>query len=427
MRWQEGAYRQVGKHVKQWELRYLERIDDGNGQSKTIQRAVRLGLVADIGPNKKHAKRLGRPIVDEVNARNGQAKKEITVRWASEQWLKAEVSNHKPSSRASLESNLRKILEHFGDYKCEDVRPRAIQDWANDLPVSPTTVRNYLTTFKMFWKHVRFSEYVKHNPLEGVHPPKQRGKKETPAFTLDQMREILLRATEEPFATMFHILAETGMRGGELCGLFTSDIDLDARIITVSRSAYQGHLQDPKTVNAFRTVHISGRLAERIREYTDSVQVCGRRGPSMDFRRGNTISVPDSSIGEAVVARNSLLFPTETALAWDNSDVVALGLDPILRVMGIKVARMGLHAWRHGNRSLMASLGVNEKYACERAGHATGNALEDNGRAITPMGMNYIHGNEEQHRLIAELLGQALAARKPVSSESVQRMAVGAD
>ena len=205
---------------------------------------------------------------------------------------------------------------------------------------------------------------------------------------------------------MFHILAETGMRGGELCGLFRADVDLDARTIRIGRSAYQGHLQTTKTENADRVIYISSFLAERIKQYTDSVQslaVSAGRSPATLVKSSRGVSPQHG--------QSDLLFPLPGKLAWDNSDIVLDGLKPIVRAMGIDEERMGLHAFRHASKSLMLHLGVPEKYRSERQGHSTGGGKMD---------MIYAHTDLEHHRMYAEIIGRALlVTRKPVTSSPV--------
>jgi integrase len=313
-----------------------------------------------------------------ISSKTLGSKRFLTIQAAGEQWLKNTVSLYKPSSRASTKSNLKKILEEFGHLKCSAIKSPHIQDWVAKLKgegLATRTIENYLKTFKMFWWSLEGWEYVDHNPFRRVRRPRSDGRR-PPSFTAEQLRAILAEAREEPYRTMFHVLAETGMRGGELCGLYIEDLDLENRLLHIRRSSYQGHIQNTgKTASALRTICISPFLTERLRKYTESVQ----------RRRGRTAE---------------LLFTPETGtLAFDNSDVVKVGLKPILRALEIKGPRIGLHAFRHANKSLMVHLGVPEKYRCERMGHNLGSGKMD---------LIYTHTETERHKEYAEIIGQAL-------------------
>ena len=412
-RWQKGSVRLEGKHVKQWVGRFLEdQIVDG--QVRRIQKSVRLGT-QDQFATKRLAQRELDKLVRPINAAGYRPKHKMTLQQASEKWLREVVAvKFKPSSQASSRSNLKRILETFGRVECTAIRPGDLSTWVARLHnsgLSPVTIHNYITTFKMLWACIQDWEYADHDPLKRVRAPKKDGRKTQPCFTLEQTLEILARATEEPYATMFHILAETGMRGGELCGLFRADFDLDARTIRIGRSAYQGHLQTTKTENADRVIYISSFLAERIKQYTESVRtlraavdglgdIPTRFDSSLRSANGAATKARTLESGSTPDARNPLLFPLPGKLAWDNSDIVLDGLKPIVRAMGIDAERMGLHAFRHHSKSLMIHLGVPEKYRCERQGHSHGGGKMD---------MIYAHTDLEHHRMYAEMIGAVLA------------------
>lgn len=55
---------------------------------------------------------------------------------------------------------------------------------------------------------------------------------------------------------MFWVVAEAGIRGGELCGLGVEDVNFQRRTIIVQRSAWSGRLQTLKTRNAIRSFQI---------------------------------------------------------------------------------------------------------------------------------------------------------------------------
>jgi integrase len=437
--YQEGSIVVVNKRRPMFAGKYNDYERQADGSIKRVSKTVRLGLVSEI-KTEARAKKLLKKITDPLNEESYRPKEKMTILRASEKWMKIVVSQQKASGRASTKSNLKRILDAFGDMECTEVRPPDVQEWISHLVtlgLSRVTIKNYLTTFKMLWASLEDWEYVDYDPFRRIKVKKN--KKVQPFFTLAQMREIIDRTEDVQFRMMFEILAETGCRGGELCGLFTSDVDVDARTITIRRSAYQGHLQTTKTDNADRVVHISSFLAERIRQYTSSCGGVHDGTQSVDAENG--ITVPAQAVlGRRVGIKpnvesraktslratagqscpQDLLFPLPGKLAWDNADIVREGLKPVVRAMGIDVERMGLHSFRHGCKSLMLHIGVPEKYRCERQGHSMGG---------NKMDLIYSHSDVEHHRQYAEMIGRELfAAKKPVSSETVQTaFAAGAD
>lgn len=73
----------------------------------------------------------------------------------------------------------------------------------------------------MMWNSARAWGYVAHDPFDGLVLSK-RGLVHTFTFALEDARPIMA-ASYEPYKTFYSILAETGIRGGEiaLCGLLT--------------------------------------------------------------------------------------------------------------------------------------------------------------------------------------------------------------
>lgn len=419
-RFQNGSVVKVNKRAPMWAGKYLDAELQPDGSLKRVWKTKRLGPIAEM--TRKQAERALSKIVTPINSESYRPKqKDQTIRAAYEKWLRVVLPKYKPSSRASLKSNLQKMLPDFGRLDYTTVKSDRVQDWINRLAATGEygnrTLRNYLSAFETFWEDLRAWEYVTTNPFHRVSIP-VGPKTVAPHFTLDQAREILIRANTEPYRTMFAILAETGMRGGELCGLFTSDVDLDARTIKIARSSYQGHIQTTKTANADRTVHISGHLVARIKEY---LSLAGCDGHDwMKPKTAEGVRVPRPS---GTSPANSLLFPytkSPTGLAWDNADIVADGLNPVLEEMGIKEFRMGLHAFRHACSDLMLELGIPEKYRNERRGHSTGSGKMD---------QIYSRGNVARHQEYAEKIGRALFdPKKPVRSETEQMaLAMGAD
>jgi integrase len=60
------------------------------------------------------------------------------------------------------------------------------------------------------------------------------------------------------------LLAETGIRAGELAGLRLDDISQE--LLTVNQSVWHGKVQTPKTNNSIRTLGLSPELASLLSE-----------------------------------------------------------------------------------------------------------------------------------------------------------------
>ena len=289
----------------------------------------------------------------------------------------------KPASQLSIKSNIRILNETFGKMRLADIGTEDLQKFAGSHPYSPVTVKNRLATMRMIWNKARAWKYVKENPFEFLSFPREQ-RSEHKVLSAEDMRAII-RKTDEPFKTMLMILAETGLRGGELAGLYRSDIT--EGVISVARSAFRKTIQTPKTENAVRKIAISGQLARKLSSFAGAL--------GTDLAVGNDhLMMPDKPSHTA--GARELLFPYKNG-PWDNGEIT--------RRLGI-----GLHQFRHANKSLMQSLGVPEYIQNERMGHSSGN-----------IGARYTHSLPEDHKKWAEIIGQAL------STENVLRASAGGD
>jgi integrase len=137
---------------------------------------------------------------------------------------------------------------------------------------------------------------------------------------------------------LYWLLAETGIRAGELAGLRIQDVALDS--ITVEQSVWGGEEQQPKTQNAVRKIAISTQLAELLWK----------------------------QIGRQKAAGHSFLFTVGNGSPLDINVERSRRLAPLLETL--ELAKAGYHAFRHFNVSMMDALRVPLKTIQERIGHA---------------------------------------------------------
>jgi integrase len=130
------------------------------------------------------------------------------------------------------------------------------------------------------------------------------------------------------------------MRAGEFCGLRVEDLDLEQRQVSVRQSAWHGRLQTVKSQKGNRHFALSPELAEHLATYLASWRENEKR----------------------------LLFATRNGTPWDPNLLIKRHLHPLLTTLGIP--RCGMHAFRHGNGSLMDRLNVPVKVRQDRLGHS---------------------------------------------------------
>jgi len=350
-RFQNGSVKRRGIV---WIGRYLEDVEE-NGVIRRKHRTVTLSRIhgADGRTVTEHqARRLLQPHLDRINSaanQNLQPKKTILFSDFSSKWKALILSQKKPSSQLTIQGHLKNyLLPTLGRTEVRLIQTENIQSILSNLRsrVSPKTIRNVKATVSMMWRIAKAWGYTEEDVSHGLDLPHVARPKQ-PFFTVAQMGRIIKTASE-PQATFYWVAAETGLRAGELAGLRKTDVDFANRRLSVEQSIWKGAVQTPKTESSVRTISISRQLANRL-----SAHVNGKpHGESVYF------------------------FCTRTGSPWDANMVVKRKLWCTLKAL--QYPRCGLHAFRHGNATLMDALGVPLKVKQYRLGHSrAGNITTD--------------------------------------------------
>lgn len=137
--------------------------------------------------------------------------------------------------------------------------------------LAPRSVRHVHKALCQVLDYARRARYIAHNPAEDV-----QGLPEVNAWTIDaptaqEVNAFLTGVREfagEVWWAFTVLVASTGMRRGEACGLVWVDVDLDAREVRIERAAIdiqgKGKLIKayPKTRGSIRTIKIDPLVAE---------------------------------------------------------------------------------------------------------------------------------------------------------------------
>jgi integrase len=316
-----------------------DEIKPGETTIHRRRRAKVIGTVADY-PTKKLALRELERLVKESSVNAPDYRPRPTARFEdfAARWVADVLSNHKPSTRSACASQIRtSIVPAFGKVAMKDIDAAMMQRFSSALArtKSPKTVRNHIAVLKMMWKQARAWAYVAKDsdPFQDIVLPKN-GLDEQSCFTLDQMRAIIT-ASEEPWQTFFWLAAETGLRIGELTALRIQHVDVLGCQVKVRQSCWRGQIQTTKSRRGVRTCVISPALARKL---------------ASQFQSGAV-----------------LVFETANRKPLDHGHV-RRKLYAVLDPLGIPQA--GMHAFRHGNETLMDRLNAPPKLRQQRLGHA---------------------------------------------------------
>lgn len=138
------------------------------------------------------------------------------------------------------------VLPTLGDFNIEDITTamlsKLILDHQKKQYAHSSAVKLYVILCGIF-KMAYLDETLDVNPMLRVSRPKPR-KDEIPqeeskkAYTVDQLRHILKCLENEPlkWQTYINVMADTGARRGEICGLRWDDINFESGYITIRRN-----------------------------------------------------------------------------------------------------------------------------------------------------------------------------------------------
>ena len=195
-----------------------------------------------------------------------------------------------------------------------------------------------------------------------------------------QQVDRIIVTSEDEQRVFYWLLAESGVRAGEIAGLRLEDVKADR--IVVNQSVWNGQVQTPKSENAVRSIAISRQLGELLQEQA----------------------------GRQRSRRHAYLFSSANGTPVDMNVFRKRKMRETLKTLEIPQA--GFHGFRHFNVSLLDSLRVPLKVIQERIGHAlTGSFTLD----------VYGHSDWDGNNTAAQQAGDAIAqAVESVESAKAQ-------
>ena len=259
--------------------------------------------------------------------------------------------NHEDSTQRSEKSDIKAWVSAIGEVQVREIGCELLQEVVNGWTCSTKTVKNRVGTFRLIWDKAKVWKYTAETAYDGLELPDWE-KGEQPCFSVKEIAQIIERSPQ-PYKTVWRLVAETGIRRGEICGLNVGDVDVNRCILVVQRSrTKKSKLKAPKAglrngVVKKRVFSLSFPLAEQLRPFVE-----GRSANEPLFLTPGRVSKSGKQIGGGV------------RLEPDN--FVKRALKPVLNDLGLDG---GAHAFRHGNATLLDSLRAPMAVRQERLGH----------------------------------------------------------
>lgn len=277
------------------------------------------------------------------------------------------------------ESVLRKLVaEPFSTTKIQNVTFIMAKQWMSgraQVGDSRYIINNLKNVLHPAFQMALEDGLVAYNPfdfrLDQITSAPQKKNREVSQEDFDRLMEFVrISPTYSRYYDMFYVLAETGIRAGELCGLTVDDVDLQNHCIHIRRQVQQApdrglFIEYPKSSSGIRDIPMSPEFEQRMREIAskphDTVSVDGVRGFLFTRKNGNPLmsGFVSNILERAVAAYNAVNpnpLPTITPHMFRHkfcSDLIAAGVNikTAQYVMGHSRVDLTLNVYTHVNYS----------------------------------------------------------------------------
>lgn len=297
-----------------------------------------------VGPRKKEAEAYVAKMQQEVSGGIYREIKAISFPEFAELWLRDYAGVQvKPSTLLNYRSMLgSSLIPYIGSISLPAIETAKIQRYVAERlasGASPSTVHKALVLLKSMLGHAVEWGYLKVNPATPVKAPRKQFI-EMQALSPAEV-QAFLNALDDKWYPLFFTAIFTGMRLGELLAMQWTDINWLNSTIRVRRSVWHGQFQEPKTKNSIRTIGMSPRL--------------------VDVLKNHLASAPVSEMG--------IVFCSESGALLDDANLRDRVFEPTLIKAGLRKIR--IHDLRHAYASLLINQGENLKYVQNQLGHAS--------------------------------------------------------
>ena len=279
------------------------------------------------------------------------------------------------------------IIPELGDTPLEKLTTIRIQKFYNDLQksgriqrythiklkdkgLSTRVVRGIHTLLSNCLDQAVAERLILTNPAKGCKLPKLE-KREMKILPEDKIRPYLSEAEKRGLLAAFYLELTTGLRRGELLALLWTDLDVEAKTISVTKQVNRinGKLvvSQPKTQNSVRTLAIP-------QQAVDLLVAEHKKHPG-----------------------NPFMFPSPKTGTMFDPDSFRHTHDKILKAIGVEHIRF--HDLRHTFATLSLKNGVDVKTLSGALGHY------DAGFTLS----TYTHATEEMKRDAADTIGNVIS------------------
>ena len=324
----------------------LPRGADGKRKQKWIS----------AGSTKREADRKLSEVMDTAHNGTLVEPSRETVSQFMSRWLETEVRHTRRSKTYKSYDMISRLYMQppIGGVRMQNVKPSHVQSviaGVLDKGLSPTTARRTWATMHVAFKAAVQWDLIRRNPCDNLKPPKQAHHEIIPPSKAEVLR-LLESAEALPYYAPFHLLAYTGARRGEICGIRREDIDLESGTLSITNTVGRQDgtlvIQPTKSATSRRMVHLGLSSINVIRQHL-------ARQAEERLRLGSTYT------------DRGMLFTSPTGRLLD-PDLLSKNWK---RLCDKERVTYRLHDLRHFHATALIAAGVHIKAIQGRLGHSS--------------------------------------------------------
>lgn len=226
-----------------WSFQAYVGTDETTGKRVRVTR--RKGEDGRPFRTKKDAQREMKRLVEQFEWRGAhQGTQKNTFRMVYERWLKGYSTSVRESTLANTNRRFKRyILPRFGDVLLDKVDRRLCDDVVNEWQKEdPKDFKRSVGLARQVLDYAVYTNLIRDNPMQNIRIPRleKQAKRNIEFFEKDELIAFLDFADNygrgDKWGVFFHLLAYTGCRKSEALALEWSDIDLNGRTVSFSKT-----------------------------------------------------------------------------------------------------------------------------------------------------------------------------------------------
>lgn len=292
------------------------------------------------------------------------------------------------NTRRNVGTALNLIRPSLGHQRLAALQPANIQQLYADLqhaqyaPATVGLVHSVLS--RILRQAVEWGDLAR-SPAAAVHPPRLR--RQAPRFLdVAEVQQLLAAVQGDRLEAFVWLAVTTGLREGELIGLYWADLDLDAGVLRVQRQYTRDEgITPPKSERGTRVIPLAAPTRRVLLAHLAT--------------RMAVQNMPGNMPG--IIPSNPLVFPSQAGTPLRDTQLRKRWWYPLLERAGLP--RVVPHSLRHSCGSFLLHLGMPLAQVSRILGHSS----------VAVTSTVYVHALSQDERSYFERLGEMLAPREP--------------